>query len=280
MRSAVLATIILTITSPVIFAQQLQRVTGEYTYYAPPNITIEQAQQSAIDKAKVAIIADHFGTIVRNDMISIMGVDMNKSLSIGETEVKGEWLRTIGDPVINTSFEQNMLVVRVKISGEIREIKESKIAFDAEVICGNNGALINGFRFKSGNDLYLSFRSPVPGYVAAYLYCSDGIFRLLPDYMSDDGSFNVKGGKHYIFFKQEEGAQYVLTCNGASEANRIYIIFSPNKFYRANDIRIDGEVPMMSFEDFNKWLGKCRRQDQEMSVKSIDILIESEFGLN
>ena len=275
MRNTILTIIILMMISPVISAQQLQRVTGEYVYYAPPNITIEQAQQTAIDKAKVTIIADHFGTTVRNDMISVMGSNVNESLSIGETEVKGEWLRTIGEPVVNTSFEQNMLVVRVKISGEIREIKESKITFDAEVICGNNGTLLNGFRFKSGNDLYLSFLSPVSGYVAAYLYCSDGIFRLLPDYMSDDGSFCVKGGKQYVFFKQEEGAQYVLTCNGASEANRIYVIFSPNKFYRTNDIRKDGEVPMMSFENFNKWLGKCRRQDQEMSVKSIDILIES-----
>lgn len=263
------------IISPAAFAQRVERVAGEYVYYAPPNITIEQAQQAAIDKAKVAIIADHFGTTVRNDMISVMGGNYNESLSIGETEVKGEWLRTIGEPVVNTSFEQNMLVVKVKISGEIREIRESKISFDAEVICGSDGALLNGFRFKSGNDLYLSFLSPISGYVAAYLYCSDGIFRLLPDYLSEDGSFFVKGGKQYMFFKQEEGAQYVLTCSGTSEANRVYIVFSPNKFYRANDIRIDGEVPMMPFEDFNKWLGKCRRQDQEMTVKSIDILIEN-----
>lgn len=267
--------LILLLASPASFAQRVERVAGEYVYYAPPNITIEQAQQTAIDKAKVTIIADHFGTIVRSDMISVMGSNVNESLSIGETEVKGEWLRTIGEPDIHISFEQDMLVVRVKISGEIREIKESKIDFDAEVICGNNGVLLNGFRFKSGNDLYLSFLSPVSGYVAAYLYCSDGIFRLLPDYMSGDGSFSVKGGKPYVFFKQEEGTQYVLTCNGTSEANRIYIIFSPNKFYRANDIGINGEVPMMSFDDFNKWLGKCRRQDQEMSVKSIDILIEN-----
>lgn len=267
--------LVLLIVSPVALAQHVEWVTGEYTYYAPPNVTVEQAQQAAIDRAKVTIIADHFGTTVRSDMISVMGSNVNESLSIGETEVKGEWLRTIGEPAINTSFEQNMLVVSVKISGEIREIKESKISFDAEVICGNDGTLLNGFRFKSGNDLYLSFLSPVSGYVAAYLYCSDGIFRLLPDYLSDDGSFNVKGGVHYMFFKQEDGAQYVLTCNGASEANRIYIIYSPNKFYRANDVRKDGEVPVMTFEEFNKWLGKCRRQDREMSVKSIDILIEN-----
>lgn len=264
------------IISPAAFAQRVERVTGEYTYYAPPNITVEQAQQVAIDRAKVSIIAEHFGTTVRNDMISVMGGDVNESLSIGETEVKGEWLRTIGEPVINTSFEQNMLVVRVKISGEIREIKESKVTFDAEVTCGDHGALLNGFRFKNGNDLYLSFQSPLSGYLAAYLYCSDGIFRLLPTYTSDDGSFNVKGGKQYKFFTPEDNVQYRLTCNGASEANRIYVIFSPNKFYHPNDeIKEDG-VPMMSFEDFNKWLGKCRRQDQEMSVKSIDILIENQ----
>ncbi len=276
MKFRLFFSLVLLIISPAAFAQRVERVTGEHTYYAPLNITIEQAQQLAIDKAKVAIIADHFGTTVRNDMISVLGGDVNESLSIGETEVKGEWLRTIGEPVVNTSFEQNMLVVKVKITGEIREIRESKVTFDAEVICGDNGALLNGFRFKNNNDLFLSFQSPLSGYLAVYLYCSDGIFRLLPDYLSDDGSFNVKGGKQYMFFKQGEGAQYRLTCNGASEANRIYVIFSPNRFYHANEIRKDGEIPMMSFEDFNKWLGKCRRQDQEMSVKSIDILIENQ----
>ena len=124
-------------------------------------------------------------------------------------------------------------------------------------------------------NLFLSFKSPVPGYVAVYMYCSDGVFRLLPDYASDKGSYSVKGGRKYIFFKEEAAAQYVLTCDGASEANRIYVIFSPNNFYRANDNAADGEIPVLSFEDFNKWLGKCRRHDREMTVKSIDILIEN-----
>lgn len=258
--------------SPIIFAQQVKRVTGEYVYYAPLNMSIEQAQKTAVDKAKTEIIAQHFGTVVRNDVISVIGKSTDEYLSIGETEVKGEWLRTIGSPDVNTSFEQNMLVVRVKISGEIREIQESKIDFDAEVICGNSGVLEKGQKFKSGSDLYLSFLSPVSGFVAVYLYCSDGVLRLLPDYTDENGSFNIKGGRPYMFFKDD--VQYELTCDGTSEANRIYVVFSPNRFVRPNDTGGEGGVPVLSFEDFNKWLGKCRRQDSDMVVKPIDILIE------
>lgn len=48
----------------VIFAQRVQKVTGNYTYYAPENVTVEEAKRTALDRAKQSAIADAFGTLV------------------------------------------------------------------------------------------------------------------------------------------------------------------------------------------------------------------------
>ena len=46
------------------FSDKIKKVEGEYTYYAPENVTIEEAKRIAIDRAKIQALADAFGTIV------------------------------------------------------------------------------------------------------------------------------------------------------------------------------------------------------------------------
>jgi hypothetical protein len=43
------------------FAQKVKTVEGEYTYYAPENVTVEQAKITADDRAKIQALADEFG---------------------------------------------------------------------------------------------------------------------------------------------------------------------------------------------------------------------------
>ena len=99
----------------------------------------------------------------------------------------------------------------------------------------------------------------------------------------------VQGGDKQVFFKQVL-TQYVpssgknvetiksvyhLVSNSESELNRIYIIFSPNKFTRPNDNISSQEdlLPVLSFESFQKWLSRSRKQDVEMTVLEQDITI-------
>ena len=46
------------------FSQKTQKVTASYTYYAPENVTLEEAKRTALDRAKTSAIADAFGTLV------------------------------------------------------------------------------------------------------------------------------------------------------------------------------------------------------------------------
>ena len=65
-----------------IFSQKMKTVEGEYTYYAPENVTIEQAKLTAIERAKIQALADEFGNIISQSSTTSM-TNLN-----GESSVK------------------------------------------------------------------------------------------------------------------------------------------------------------------------------------------------
>ena len=68
--------------------------------------------------------------------------------------------------------------------------------------------------------------------------------------------------------------EYVMTCERSSEHNLIYIVFSPNPFAKAADSSSNDLLPReLSFEDFQQWLVKCRKQDVQMNLRMIPITV-------
>lgn len=282
-----------------LFAQRIVTVSGEYTHYAPMNVTPEQAEISAIEQAKIDLIEKEFGRVIGvNNYTKVINEGEESSvkfLSLGESEVKGEWIETIGEPTIKHEFANNLQVVKVSITGRIREITTAKIGFDAKILRNGFSDKYESSQFKSIVDnFYISFTAPTDGFVVIYLYDLSGVFRLLPLKGSIEPSFPIKAGKHYIFLAQDvdgdgvslyedikglnqEAIQsiYQLQCNGDSEVNRIYIIFSPNKFAKANDTENeDLKTPANTdFKSFQKWFSRCKKRDQKLSWVIRDILI-------
>ena len=56
------------------------------------------------------------------------------------------------------------------------------------------------------------------------------------------------------------------------EMVRLYVVFSPNKFTKAND-NADGPVRSLPFEDFHNWLSRIRKLDADMNLLPYDIVI-------
>ena len=275
-------------------AQKMLTVSGEYTYYAPLNITVEQAKATAVERAKIKIIADYFGTVVGvNNTTTVSNINGDTSvsfLSIGESEVKGEWIETLGEPSIDVCYDGHLLVVHAKIKGTIREIKSARIPFQASLLRNGTADKYESDLFRNGDYMYMSFASPVNGYVAVYLYDRSGVSRLLPLKNQADGSQYVAAGQRYVFFSHKQSqysvqldrqveteySEYTIYCDEDNELNRIYVIFSPNKFVRPldNTATPDDMPAKLSFEDFQSWLVKCRKQDRDMGVKISDITIK------
>lgn len=272
--------VLLTFTSTV-FSQRMKTVEGEYTYHAPENVTMEQAKRTALERAMIQALADEFGTIVSQQNATRVENRNGRSdidfLSISGSEVKGEWIETIGEPIYNIRYEGNMLVVTVKVKGKAREIVSASIDFKYHILRNGTDDKFESNQFRSGDDLYLSFKSPVNGYLAVYLVDAENqAYCLLPYRNQTEGIYPVKANQRYVFFNIKEAPlqerpyvdEYVMTCERESENNQIYIIFSSQQFVKASDNSIDDRLPReLGYDDFQKWLVKCRTRDNGMIVK-------------
>lgn len=273
-------------TLPV-FSQKMKTVEGEYTYYAPENVTLEEAKRIALDRAKIQALADAFGTIVSQTNATHVQNRNGSSdidfLSIGGSEVKGEWIETVGEPQYDISYEQGMLVVKVSVKGKAREIVSAQIDIKVKVLRNGTEDKFESDEFRDGDDLYLSFVSPVSGYLAVYLVDAEQkAYCLLPYRSQTDGIYKVEANRRYVFFNIKEAHaaerqfvnEYVMTCSRSSEYNQIYVIFSPQPFAKATDNTSAETLPReLDFEDLQKWLVNIRRKDYRTILINKQIII-------
>lgn len=270
------------------FAQRTEKVIAFYTYITPSSVSLDIARETALERAKIQAIADEFGTIVSQQNSTIVSNKNGESnidfLSLGGSEVKGEWIETIGEPTYDISYQQGMLVVRVEVKGRIREIVSAPIDFVARILCNGTEDRFERTDFRNGDDLFLSFRSPVNGFLAVYLVDNNrDAFCLLPYLGQTNGIYPIVANRQYILFSEEHAPkeeksivdEYTMTASESLERNQIYVIFSPNTFTKATDSMLtDGLPRQLNWEDFQRWLSKCRRRDKELRVEKTIITIK------
>lgn len=279
--------ILLVVFPTMLFAQRECKVSGEYTFHAPLNVTPDEAKATAIEKAKIQALADTFGTLIDIRSTNVIQNDNGKSnssfFSLGESSVKGEWLGDTKSPETEVWIENGFLIAKAKVWGQAREIVSAPIEINAKLLKQTDGKYDED-QFHHGDNVFLSFKSPTKGYLAVYLMDDKGdAYCLLPYAEDDDGQFSVKANKSYILFSEEHAEkgekcdEYNMTCDKKeNEQNMVYVIFSPNKFTKANDdisnqaVNVNGETEFLprflSYADFQKWLMKCRRADKDMQV--------------
>lgn len=269
------------------FSQKIKTVSGEYTYYVPENIDLEKAKQIALERVKVQLIADEFGTVVSQNNATTVKNRNGKSdinfVSVGGSEVRGEWIETIGEPDFKPSFDNGQMIIKVHIKGKIREIVSADINFKALVLRNGTEDKYEDDTFKNGDDLFLSFTSPISGYVAVYLVDNDGTaFCLLPYQNQEQGNVKINANERYVFFSEKLSPQnlkayvdeYTMTCSHSQELNQVYVVFSPNTFVKATDGKREDTLPReLPNEGFQKWLARNRTKDKDMIYKKISISI-------
>lgn len=270
-------------------AQETRTVEGEYTYYGDDNTTPKEARSRALEGARLAALAKEFGTTVTQSVVSDeslrSGVEDNYFRSLSETEVKGEWISDIGEPVYKMSYDDDgHPVVYCKVKGTAKALSNKAADFDVAVL--RNGAELRNAdtRFRSGDDMRLYFKAPQDGYLAVYLIGDDRMaYTLLPYTGSSDGCVKVKHGVEYIFFDAKKGLpehgevdEMQLATDKVAEHDRFYILFSPKPFVKANDSYTGENLPRsLPFNDFHKWLNRIRRNDPYLGCRTIDVVINS-----
>ena len=101
---------ILLLFTGTIFSQKIKTIECEYIYRAPENISLEQAKITALERAKVQALAEAFGTVIIQSNTTHVENRNGKSdidfISVGGSDVKGEWLETIGEPEYEISMNR------------------------------------------------------------------------------------------------------------------------------------------------------------------------------
>ena len=276
-----------------VFAQKVKTGEGEYTYYAPENVSLAAAKRYAQNQAQLNAIANEFGTIVAQTNLTRMETNDERTKtrfnSFGSSDVKGEWIETLGEPQYDVQLIDGTQVVTCRVKGKIREMVTSQADVQAKVLRNGREDRNEDDRFKDGDDLFMSFQTPVNGYLAVYLVDDNELVQcLLPYQNQQSGIFRVEANRRYVLFSSKDDPQLyvdelVMNVERSEEYYQVYVIFSPNQFVKAVDTaskkvvkgdNIAGYPRELSFEDFHKWLAKCRRHDKEMCLKKILISVK------
>lgn len=288
-RKLIYIPILILISVTAAFAEKTYTVKAAYTYYASPNESVEDAKRKALDIAKIEAIASKFGAVVLQQTSSQQSSENGKFKSrfhsTGGTEILGEWIETTSSPEYDIQYIDNILVVSVNLKGKIREIRRNGIDFVAKALKNGTDLKFEDNEFSNDDDLFLYFRTPVKGYVAAFLLdeAAAECFCLLPYKKQDGRPMAVNKDTDYIFFsetvadKHTKGLvdEYTLTAENGIEYNTLYVVFSPNEFARPTTQGNASElIPVSSpINDFLEWVSKQRSRNKEFNCVTIPLSI-------
>ncbi len=271
----------------ICFSHEIFHVKGEYTFIAPETMTIQQAKEIALQRAKIQAIADEFGTVVsQTNYTNIKNSKSHSSINfqaIGLSELRGEWIETTKEPRYEISYSEGMQIVSVVVEGSIRKLNNAYAKINVKTLRNKPDARFESTEFHNNDDLFISFQSPLDGYLAIYLLDgNDNAYCLLPYARQSNGVYSVIANKEYFFFSKTDCIisekqfvdEYTLNCGSEVEYNKIVVIFSDNYFIKSVDLDISMQLPrQLSTKDFNIWVAKSRTSDTHMQVKEIPIKI-------
>lgn len=273
-------------------ATPIEHVSGEYTYYDNGNHTRNECIELAKQGARVDALAKKFGTIVSQD-VSVAetgrnGREETSFFSNSLSSVRGEWISDEGEPKIEVSLDpQGNLVVKCSIKGTARKLGNSSIEFNANLVSAPDKRA-KATDFDHGQNFYLWVESPEHDvHLLVCLIDQEGeVYKLFPypDQNRPTDDF-LKKGYDYILFdrgrpsEHGEAEEMVALAPDGVELNKLYVIASPNAIGNAkwqyNGPRM---LSSMKLNDFNEWLTKLVRNDEQAARKQFNLKIMPPHG--
>lgn len=269
----------------VSLAGDIKHISITYEYISDnPNETPEQAEQAAIQMAQQKALEEHFGldvvgitsTMQRNRQEGQKVSSSSDVFSLRETSVRGEWIETTSQKVLEKTFEKGFWHVKVYIAGRARNHSTEKPEIHYAFI-NNAHDKQNRDQYYDGDDIFLRFTSPISGALCVYLVDAEqNAYCLLPYQSSTIGYQKIDANQEYLFFSTStdpNADEYTLNTMQSSEQNALYVIFSPNTFTKAIDQQAgknwrDEQLPrFLSYEDLMKWLARNQTRDENMVVR-------------
>lgn len=256
-------------------------------------MAVDQAKINALEKAYGRVIVQGTSTYIENIITGEKVKTNTKMNTIANSMVKGEWVKTQKTTLEWVVREKNNggqeLWLMCEIKGSAREIKDSKVDFEAFTMnCNTNADKCKTGQFKSRDELYMYFKAASKGHLSIFMEESGTVYRLLPypnmhEAYQDavpvtaDQAYTLFSEKHYDYFKNstpDEIMEYIMTTGGKSQLfNRIFVVFSKKAFKKPLLSEHSTGLKVISPDKFQKWLGANRAVDPLFQVKTLDITI-------
>ncbi|MCM1336370.1 MAG: DUF4384 domain-containing protein [Candidatus Amulumruptor caecigallinarius] len=266
-------------------AVELRTVSATYTFHAPEQMSVEQARHTALQRAINEALAAEFGTMVTHatsTMVDVSGESAdNRLIATARSEVRGEWIATIGEPTYDVTVHDGFITVTVTVKGKAREIDFTRPAFSATTLCNGRPAT----DFHDGDTMTLDFEAPSDGYLAVYLddLSAGNAIRLIPYILDGNTAMKVEGGRHYRLFSRRDSDsparvdEVEMAAAGPIELNELHVIYSPGNFALPPvEPSSTGYTPRtIPGKRFHGWLASTRTLNADLQLQTIYITIKN-----
>lgn len=265
--------------------QQTRKISYDFFYTVPQNMSIERARIVAAEEARAEALVKEFGRNVSRSSVSVSKKEGDEEIetfmSIAGNDVKGEWIADLKEPLYSysTNSKTGETSMTVKVFGLVSEISGQRIPLDVKVLCNGTEDRYESLEFKSQDWFFVSMISPVSGYVSIFLEDNQrNIVCMLPYVRQSVGAMPVTADEKQIFFSYDDApmklknyvVQYSMTCDGIEETDILYVVFSTDPYSKPAM-----EEGMVSYMDFNNWLADLHRNNKSVYVLRKPILIKS-----
>ena len=298
-RNGIIVLLIILAGSRFVSAQKVEIASGKSQVVLTDRMSLDEARESARQLAIINAIENEFGTYVEQDASTYIEGGRAEFRIIGNTRVKGEWLKTLDEKfsVVKKRAKgqkrpERDTWIMCEVKGTVREVVRP--AVDLKFLplnCPDAGC--RTYDFVNGEPFYLYFRTPVDGNLAVFISQEDGrVYRLLPyKIMKGDlaGEVPVKSDKDYLFFASGDQYNYFgnasyqavdemyMEASGDREVMEMYIIFSPDRFDKPlldSDRKNPDTLPLYVHEnDFESWLSENRIYDPAFTFRKVSLTV-------
>ncbi|MDE5888048.1 MAG: DUF4384 domain-containing protein [Muribaculaceae bacterium] len=264
-------------------------ISGTSTYQVPETESLYEARHEALARARIEALEQAFGSLVSLVNISDIDKDSVSFRSIGQSEVRGVWLKDLAPPKQEVRWDDKLgvLTIETTVKGNAEELKPGRADIQCVILRNATDARAVEDKFKDGDHLYLQLRTSEKGYVAAFLMDDSGDVHTALPYRGDTRScVEIDSGVDYIFFSPENAPansrditdSYRLRTHKRAEICRICVVFSPNRFSRSIAEKYAGSdrTKKIDYEDFDKWLMQLRAADPKIQFTYRDIIIRKQ----
>lgn len=294
------------------YAQRSNQVKarGEYQMLVEGSMPMNNAKSLAIERAKIDALRKEFGEVVVQGNSTYLKNsstgDLQSSTSafnfLSETFVNGEWVSDINPPTINQTTRKTIsgdeLWIEVKVYGYVRALEpviqncRIQTLSCPKITCQTTS-------FNHGQSFYMSFQSPVSGYLTVYLDNPEDqkTYKILPySKMQGNISIPIVADKPYIFFDRDLEKEMNLSLtdelelsiersSNPQELNKLFVIFSPNADLGKPILSSSSQTsiqdsntkyilpPHLTSPDFQRWLNTLRSKDRQIQLYTETITI-------